>query len=156
MGQRRRVERALHSVSWKNQIITHRWTTKMQNHTSVFQAELLALQKAIDYATNLPQQPTTILVDNQASVLMAANPKSRNPLARTIYRNLIQFRHFQIYWMSVMMEMRKLIDWRKKSRFKHEIPYRGATMPPKIHLKKENDARVASELGRRGYEKIYV
>ncbi|GBM24606.1 hypothetical protein AVEN_157862-1 [Araneus ventricosus] len=65
----------------------------------VFQAELVALQKAIDYATNIAQQPTTTLVDNSASVLVSANPESRNPIARSICRNLIQFRIIQVFWI---------------------------------------------------------
>ncbi|GBN73001.1 hypothetical protein AVEN_66646-1, partial [Araneus ventricosus] len=84
---------------------------------SMFQAEILALQKAIDYTTNLPQQPITILVNNQASVLVAANSKGRNPVARTICRNLIRFRPIQVSWIKahvVMLEMRKQRDWRKK------------------------------------------
>ncbi|GBN27879.1 hypothetical protein AVEN_161852-1, partial [Araneus ventricosus] len=86
-------------------------------NSMLFQAEILALQKAIDYTTNLPQQLITILVDNQASVLVAANPKGRNPIARTICRNLIRFRPIQVSWIKahvVMLEMRKLRDWRKK------------------------------------------
>ncbi|GBN64065.1 hypothetical protein AVEN_179925-1 [Araneus ventricosus] len=82
MGQRRSGEGSTFCVKG-NQIITQRWSTKMQNYNTV-QAELLSFQKAIDHATNLPQQPIAILVDNQASVLAADNLKSRNPIARTI------------------------------------------------------------------------
>ncbi|GBN43737.1 hypothetical protein AVEN_49869-1 [Araneus ventricosus] len=85
----------------ETQIITHRWSTKIQNYNSEFQAELLALQKAIDYATTIPQQPITTLVDNQASVLAVDNPKSTNPVARTICRNVIEFQHIQVSWIKV-------------------------------------------------------
>ncbi|GBL99154.1 hypothetical protein AVEN_64143-1 [Araneus ventricosus] len=87
----------------ENQIITHRWSTKMQNYNSVFQTELSAIQKAIYYVTNLPQQPITILVGNQASVLAATTPKSRNLIMRTIRRNLIQFRHIQVPGMPMSL-----------------------------------------------------
>ncbi|GBN69298.1 hypothetical protein AVEN_163210-1 [Araneus ventricosus] len=58
--------------------ITHRWTTRLSLRNTVFQAEILALLKAVEYADALPTLQRTILIDNQASIKSAANPKSHN------------------------------------------------------------------------------
>ncbi|GBL64621.1 hypothetical protein AVEN_177712-1 [Araneus ventricosus] len=55
--------------------ITHRWSTRLSLRNTVFQAEILALLKAVEHAVTLPTQQLTILVDNQASINSAANPK---------------------------------------------------------------------------------
>ncbi|GBN70581.1 hypothetical protein AVEN_58892-1 [Araneus ventricosus] len=49
---------------WSEQNIVYRWLAKLQDYNTVFQEELLALKHATDYATSLPHQPVTILVDN--------------------------------------------------------------------------------------------
>ncbi|GBN60022.1 Retrovirus-related Pol polyprotein from type-1 retrotransposable element R1 [Araneus ventricosus] len=84
------------SRSWRGQNIIYRWLAKLQDYNTVFQAELLALKHATDHATSLPHRPITILVDNQASVQAAANPKSINTTAREICKSLITNKHIRI------------------------------------------------------------
>ncbi|GBO04794.1 hypothetical protein AVEN_256293-1 [Araneus ventricosus] len=47
--------------------ITHRWSTRLSLRNMVFQAEILALLKAVEPTLALPTQQLTILVDNKAS-----------------------------------------------------------------------------------------
>ncbi|GBL80140.1 hypothetical protein AVEN_29130-1 [Araneus ventricosus] len=51
-----------------------------------------------DHTISLPHQPTTILVDNQASVQTAANPRSRNITAREICKSLITNKYVHLSW----------------------------------------------------------
>ncbi|GBM25360.1 Putative protein in type-1 retrotransposable element R1DM [Araneus ventricosus] len=48
--------------------ITHRWSTRLSLRNTVFQAEILALLKAVEHVVALPTQQLSILVDNQASI----------------------------------------------------------------------------------------
>ncbi|GBM03546.1 hypothetical protein AVEN_95431-1 [Araneus ventricosus] len=85
------------------QTIAYRWLAKLQDYNSVFQAEHLALKHATDHAISLPHQPITILMDNQASVQAAANPRSRNTTAKEICKSLITNKHVHISWIKVHM-----------------------------------------------------
>ncbi|GBN54262.1 Retrovirus-related Pol polyprotein from type-1 retrotransposable element R1 [Araneus ventricosus] len=84
---------------WSGQNIVCRWLAKLQHCNTVFQAELLALKHATDHAISLPHQTITILVDNQASVQAAANPRSINTTAREICKSLITNKHIHISWI---------------------------------------------------------
>ncbi|GBL89602.1 hypothetical protein AVEN_209083-2-1, partial [Araneus ventricosus] len=84
---------------WSGQNIVYRWLAKLQDYNTVFQAELLALKHATDHATSLPHELITILVNNQASVQAAANPRSINTTAREIYKSLITNKHIPISWI---------------------------------------------------------
>ncbi|GBL85223.1 hypothetical protein AVEN_222705-1 [Araneus ventricosus] len=84
---------------WSGQNIVYRWLAKQQDYNTVFQAEFLALKHATDHATSLPHHPVTILVDNQASVQAAANPRSINTTARAISKSLITGKHIHISWI---------------------------------------------------------
>ncbi|GBN28424.1 hypothetical protein AVEN_171948-1 [Araneus ventricosus] len=66
---------------------------------TVFQAEILALLKAVEYAVALPTQQLTILVDNQASINSAANPKSHSSIARKIFKLLHSHSHIRVSWI---------------------------------------------------------
>ncbi|GBO27193.1 hypothetical protein AVEN_261417-1 [Araneus ventricosus] len=58
-------------------MLTHRWSTKPRDENTVFQAELLALKEAIQYATYITShQPIKILTDNKASIQASTNPKT--------------------------------------------------------------------------------
>ncbi|GBN71333.1 hypothetical protein AVEN_190768-1 [Araneus ventricosus] len=59
----------------------------------------MILKHATDHATSLPHHPITILVDNQASVQAAANPRSINTTAREICKSLIANKHIHISWI---------------------------------------------------------
>ncbi|GBM36129.1 hypothetical protein AVEN_179121-1 [Araneus ventricosus] len=72
---------------------------KLYEYNTVFQAELLALKNATDHATSLPHQPIAILVNNQASVPAAVNPRSRNITAREICKSFITNKHIHISWI---------------------------------------------------------
>ncbi|GBN15574.1 hypothetical protein AVEN_216399-1, partial [Araneus ventricosus] len=84
---------------WSGQNIVYRWLAKLQDYNTVFQAELLAVKHVTDHATSLPHQPITILVDNQASVQAAANPRNINTTARKICKSLISNKHIHISWI---------------------------------------------------------
>ncbi|GBN18537.1 hypothetical protein AVEN_112500-1 [Araneus ventricosus] len=79
--------------------ITHRWSTRLSLRNTVFQAEILSLLKAVEHAVTLPTQHLTILVDNQASINSAANPKSHNSIARKIFKLLHSHPHIRVSWI---------------------------------------------------------
>ncbi|GBN33194.1 hypothetical protein AVEN_28472-1 [Araneus ventricosus] len=79
--------------------ITHRWSTRLSLRNTVFQAEILALLKAVEHAVSLPTQQLTILADNQASINSAANPKSHNSIARKIFKLLHSHPHIRVSWI---------------------------------------------------------
>ncbi|GBN32670.1 hypothetical protein AVEN_211485-1, partial [Araneus ventricosus] len=79
--------------------ITHRWSTRLSLRNTIFQAEILALLKAVEHAVSLPIQQLTILVDNQASINSAANPKSHNSIARKIFKLLHSHPHIRVSWI---------------------------------------------------------
>ncbi|GBM09732.1 hypothetical protein AVEN_101784-1 [Araneus ventricosus] len=84
---------------WLEQNIVYRWSGKLQEHNTVFQAELLALKHATDHATRLSHQPIPILVDNHASVQAVVNERSRSTTAREIWRSLISNKYIHISWI---------------------------------------------------------
>ncbi|GBO13043.1 hypothetical protein AVEN_215255-1 [Araneus ventricosus] len=79
--------------------ITHRWSTRLSLRNTDFQAEILALLKAVEHAVSLPTQQQTVLVDNQASINSAANPKSHNSIARKIFKLLHSHPHIRVSWI---------------------------------------------------------
>ncbi|GBN12369.1 hypothetical protein AVEN_101404-1 [Araneus ventricosus] len=79
---------------------THRWSTRLSLRNTVFQAELLALLKAVEHAFALPTQQLTILVDKQASIQSAANPKSHNTIPlKIIFKLLHGHPHIRVQWI---------------------------------------------------------
>ncbi|GBM27540.1 hypothetical protein AVEN_257853-1 [Araneus ventricosus] len=76
--------------------IIHRWSTRLSLRNTVFQAEILALLKAVEHAVALPTQQLTILVNNQASIKSAANPNSHNSIARKIFKLLHSHPHIRV------------------------------------------------------------
>ncbi|GBN29974.1 hypothetical protein AVEN_71161-1 [Araneus ventricosus] len=96
---------------WKEQNIIYRCSAKQQDYNIVSQAELLALKYAKDHAISLPHQPIAILVDNQARVQAAVNPRSRNTTARDICKSLIIyiFLGSNLTWATT--ETKRRIDW---------------------------------------------
>ncbi|GBL88478.1 hypothetical protein AVEN_159070-1 [Araneus ventricosus] len=97
--------------------------------------------EAIDYATNLPQQPITILVDNQASALTEANLESGNTIARIICRNLIQ-----VSWIKAHVgydgnkEAYRLVKEAAESNIEQY-----QTQVPKCHLKSSLKQKIMQE-----------
>ncbi|GBL77174.1 hypothetical protein AVEN_12797-1 [Araneus ventricosus] len=79
--------------------ITHRWSTRLSLRNTVFQVEILALLKAMEHAVTLPTQQLTILIDNQASIHSAANPKSHNTIARKIFKLHHSHTHTRVSWI---------------------------------------------------------
>ncbi|GBN24606.1 hypothetical protein AVEN_249579-1 [Araneus ventricosus] len=88
---------------WSGQNIVYGWLAKLQDYNTVFQSELLALKQATDHATSFPHQSITILVDNQASVKAAANPRSINTTTREICKSLITIKHIHISWIKAQV-----------------------------------------------------
>ncbi|GBN86288.1 hypothetical protein AVEN_73218-1, partial [Araneus ventricosus] len=66
---------------------------------TVFQAEILALLKIVECAFSLPTQQLTILVDNQANIKSAANPKSQTTIAQKIFKLLHSHPHIIVLWI---------------------------------------------------------
>ncbi|GBN85673.1 hypothetical protein AVEN_62908-1, partial [Araneus ventricosus] len=79
--------------------ITHRWSTRLFLRNTVFQAEILALLKAVEHAVFLPNQELNILVDNQVSIKSAANPESHNSNARKIFKLLHSQPNIRVSWI---------------------------------------------------------
>ncbi|GBN04473.1 hypothetical protein AVEN_84042-1 [Araneus ventricosus] len=79
--------------------ITHIWSARLSLRNTVFQVKILALLKAVEHAVALPTQQLTILVDNQAGIQLAANPKSHNSIARKIFRLLHSHPHIRVSWI---------------------------------------------------------
>ncbi|GBO07269.1 hypothetical protein AVEN_17167-1 [Araneus ventricosus] len=79
--------------------ISHRWSTRLSLRNTVFQAEILALLKAVEHAITLPTQKLSILVDNQASINSAGNPKSHNSIPRKIFKLLYSHPHIRVWWI---------------------------------------------------------
>ncbi|GBM17976.1 hypothetical protein AVEN_238379-1 [Araneus ventricosus] len=57
------------------------------------------LLKTVEYTVALPTQQLTILVDNQASIKSAANPKSHNSIARKIFKLLHSRPFIRVSWI---------------------------------------------------------
>ncbi|GBM43527.1 hypothetical protein AVEN_96189-1 [Araneus ventricosus] len=84
-------------------LVRTKYSLQMVGKTARLQYSFLGgtsgLEHAADHATNLPHQPITILVDNQANVQAAANPRSRNTTAREICKSLITNKHMHTSWI---------------------------------------------------------
>ncbi|GBN35604.1 hypothetical protein AVEN_174293-1 [Araneus ventricosus] len=74
MGQQQRMEWEQPSIMTDNKI-THRWSTRLSIRNTVFQAEILAILKAVEHTVALPTQQLTIHVEKQAIIQSAAKPK---------------------------------------------------------------------------------
>ncbi|GBN15329.1 hypothetical protein AVEN_41167-1 [Araneus ventricosus] len=72
---------------------------RSQRRNTVFHSEILALLKAVEHAVTLPTQQLTILLDNQASINSAANPKSQNSIPQKIFKLLHIHPHFRVSWI---------------------------------------------------------
>ncbi|XP_055951422.1 uncharacterized protein LOC129987468 [Argiope bruennichi] len=83
---------------FQNGYPTTAWTSKLAEYNTVFQAEILALYKAVNYIQST-STPTTIYVDNKASIQAAANPKSKNWKAREIFKTLASNPNINISWI---------------------------------------------------------
>ncbi|GBN81663.1 hypothetical protein AVEN_145454-1, partial [Araneus ventricosus] len=66
-----------------NDIWAYKWSDKLNDSSTVFQAELTALHEAVIYASHLQNHNTSKLhVDNRASFMASSNSKSTNETAR--------------------------------------------------------------------------
>ncbi|GBN15478.1 hypothetical protein AVEN_238511-1 [Araneus ventricosus] len=78
----------------------HQWYVKLTKDNTVFQAELLAFNKAIKYASTLKTNlPVTIFVDNRASIQASSSPKTNNRTARENFKILLENPHTKISWV---------------------------------------------------------
>ncbi|GBL92256.1 Putative protein in type-1 retrotransposable element R1DM [Araneus ventricosus] len=83
----------------QNQIIEN-WFVKLPSQATVFQAELLALSKAVELAkTMVNQTPIKILTDNRAAIQASSNPKSKNHMARQIFLSLLSSPNIKLNWI---------------------------------------------------------
>ncbi|XP_035224704.1 uncharacterized protein LOC118197317 [Stegodyphus dumicola] len=75
------------------------WQGHLRQHNSVYQAELTAIQHAIDLFTNIPTDNVHIISDSQASIQAILNEDNCSPIAQNI-RDKIRNdrRHFTISW----------------------------------------------------------
>ncbi|GBL62042.1 hypothetical protein AVEN_216861-1 [Araneus ventricosus] len=79
---------------------THQWSAKLTKDNTVFQAELIALNKAVKYAATLKTNlPVTIFVDNRASIQASSSPKTTNRTARENFEILLENPHIKISWI---------------------------------------------------------
>ncbi|GBL83037.1 Putative protein in type-1 retrotransposable element R1DM [Araneus ventricosus] len=83
----------------QNQIIES-WFVKLPSQATVFQAELLALSKAVELAkTMVNQTPIKIFTDNRAAIQASSNPKSKNHMARQIFLSLLSSPNIKLNWI---------------------------------------------------------
>ncbi|GBM41022.1 hypothetical protein AVEN_180930-1 [Araneus ventricosus] len=83
----------------QNQIIES-WFVKLPSQATVFQAELLALSKAVELAkTMVNQTPIKIFTDNRAAIQASSNPKSKNHIARQIFLSLLSSPNIKLNWI---------------------------------------------------------
>ncbi|GBN96432.1 Putative protein in type-1 retrotransposable element R1DM [Araneus ventricosus] len=76
------------------------WSTKLQSHNTVYQAELTAAYEAAKHATEKDNNTKiAIHIDNQASIIASANPRTPNSIARNINAILIQHPNIQLTWI---------------------------------------------------------
>ncbi|GBN88831.1 hypothetical protein AVEN_272273-1 [Araneus ventricosus] len=81
-------------------VITHRWSTKLRDENTVFQAKLLALKEAIQYATYITShQPIKILTDNTASIQASSNPKTHNATGLQVFETLLEHPQIELQWI---------------------------------------------------------
>ncbi|GBM86735.1 hypothetical protein AVEN_252228-1 [Araneus ventricosus] len=74
--------------------------TMNRDENTVFQAEVLALKKAIQYATYITShQPIKILTDNKARIQASTNPKTHNATARQLFETLLEHPQIELQWI---------------------------------------------------------
>ncbi|GBM76560.1 Putative protein in type-1 retrotransposable element R1DM [Araneus ventricosus] len=79
--------------------VTECWSSKLNPESTVFQAELYALQKAVQLATKNPNTKIIIFSDSKASIQAVSNPRSRNKMAREIFASLLENPEIQLNWI---------------------------------------------------------
>ncbi|GBN18184.1 hypothetical protein AVEN_211464-1 [Araneus ventricosus] len=83
----------------ENSTIVHSWSTELRLENTVFQAELLALKEAVQFALPLATKTIKIFTDNKASILAVSNPKSSNKMARTVFSTLLKNPNMYLHWI---------------------------------------------------------
>ncbi|GBN30159.1 hypothetical protein AVEN_30370-1 [Araneus ventricosus] len=84
----------------ENNIVSYEGSTELRDNNSIYQAELIAQFKAVEYSrVNYINEDITIFVDNKASILASINPKARNETARTIFTNLLEAQNIYLSWI---------------------------------------------------------
>ncbi|GBM33665.1 hypothetical protein AVEN_203701-1 [Araneus ventricosus] len=79
---------------------THQWSAKSMKDFTVFQAELLALNKAVKYAATIKTIfPVTIFADNRASIQASSSPKTTNRTARENFKIFLENPHIKLLWI---------------------------------------------------------
>ncbi|GBM92131.1 Putative protein in type-1 retrotransposable element R1DM [Araneus ventricosus] len=126
----------------QNQIIES-WFVKLPSQATVFQAELLALSKAVEQAkTMVNQTPIKIFTDNRVAIQASSNPKSKNHMARQIFLSLLSSPNIKLNWIkahagyfgneSAYLQAKSAAD--SETTNIHEIKFSKAFL--KTHLKK--------------------
>ncbi|GBM36430.1 hypothetical protein AVEN_234814-1 [Araneus ventricosus] len=76
------------------------WSTKLQNHNTVYQAELTVANEAAKYASEQNNSATIVIhIDNQASIISSAIPRTPNAIAKNINNILLQHPNIQLTWI---------------------------------------------------------
>ncbi|GBM04394.1 hypothetical protein AVEN_35576-1 [Araneus ventricosus] len=83
------------------QNITHRWSARLSNKKTAFQAEIIALRESVKFAKNLnTDQVVNIHVDNRARIQAVSNfikPNKNTP--RNIKKILLYHSNIEITWI---------------------------------------------------------
>ncbi|GBM61078.1 hypothetical protein AVEN_264396-1 [Araneus ventricosus] len=77
---------------------SHIWYAKLHDQNSVFQAELLGIVKAIQFA-KAQNTPALILSDSQSSLKAIKNMRTSSPIARGIQDQLIENETIRLGWI---------------------------------------------------------
>ncbi|GBM55193.1 hypothetical protein AVEN_182145-1 [Araneus ventricosus] len=76
----------------------HQWTAKLSPHNTVFQAETLAIEEAINWA-NSKGISTSIWGDSESALRAISSFKSSNPLIQETEQALLQNSSMQLNWI---------------------------------------------------------
>ncbi|GBN69699.1 hypothetical protein AVEN_192683-1 [Araneus ventricosus] len=80
--------------------VVKEWSEKLQSYNTVYQAELTAANEAAKYASEQDNSTTIVIhIDNQATIISSANPRTPNAIARNINKILLQHPNIQLSWI---------------------------------------------------------
>ena len=83
-------------VIFINGVEFHHYQLRLNNDCSIFQAELIAIQKCLTYLINNRIGPSNIFSDSLSSLMAILNRESDSPIVNDIQQLLIQLENFNI------------------------------------------------------------
>ncbi|GBO14511.1 hypothetical protein AVEN_228769-1 [Araneus ventricosus] len=132
-----------------NDLWAYQWPAKPNDNSTVFQAELTALNETVIYASHLPNHNTfKIHVDNRGSIMASSNSKSTNQTARQIFKIRLTNPRIKVSWLKAHRGNvgNERLDELAKDATQHGQSYSSLTRLPKPH-KKDSSGRACLRSG---------